>query len=308
MLVNSTLNFSKTPASLSELEKSDLAPYQHFKHWTIEEDQSLLRGIQNFGNDWEKIANTYFKISQDAFSHKNTSCYNRYIKYWRKYHTLEEIEAISEPINVICLDSIRVIANLLPQEDRWIQLALSFRNTQQTMFPSATSLADRKGKRWKREEDERLLRGIQEFGTDWRGIEKKYFPPSGQNSNPESYKRCYHRYKKYWRKFYSMEQIRSISEPIRVTGLKTSARKIANLASFSQPSKEIKPLQLTPSVPVAISSQMLESAVFQPTVSCFSDLEIGEDWNSPRYTTSSLFDSEGDFIKPDIPDMLGSNE
>lgn len=356
MQIHSTLNFSQISVPLIEPEKSDSVPHRTFKRWTIEEDQCLLRGIQKFGNNWEKIADTYFKISPGAFSHKDKSCYNRYMKYWRKSHTLDEIEAISEPIKVIHLkNSDRVIANLLPQGDSQnfanfylselsstiqSQLALSFENTQQTLSPSSTqdsqekasTLADRKGKHWKKAEDEQLLRGIQEFGANWRAIEEKYFPPSEQNSDSESYRRYYHRYSKYWKKFYSIEQICSISEPIRVTGLKTSARKIANLASFSQPSEEIKPVQSSSSVPIAISSHTQESAMtspnnmatvfdfapkvpmipLQPNVPSFSlDLEIAEDWDSPRYVPPSLFDSEGEFIKPDIldvTDMLGINE
>jgi hypothetical protein len=76
-------------------------------HWSLEEDERLLNGIKNFGTHWTKIADVYFKASPGSIVRTPSSCYDRYRKYWQRLYSVEEIQSIAEPIEVITLKGSR---------------------------------------------------------------------------------------------------------------------------------------------------------------------------------------------------------
>lgn len=109
-----------------------------------------------------------------------------------------------------------------PQSAAWgaqIQSVFSFsiqkRKQTNALAPLQQEMPDRNKKflRWKAEEDQRLLEAIKKCGDDWLKISFEYFTtPQGVVLRTDT--SCYDRYRYSWKKFYSIEQIQSMEDPI----------------------------------------------------------------------------------------------
>lgn len=76
-------------------------------NWSKEEDEWLLKGIREFGEEWKKITEKYFITTEGDSLRSSKSCYSRYITYWQNYYEIEEIQAFLGPIQVVRLKNSR---------------------------------------------------------------------------------------------------------------------------------------------------------------------------------------------------------
>lgn len=116
--------------------------YRTFKRWTKEEDERLLRGIQQFGEQWRDIADAHFKKSSNPeFTRDAKSCASRYRYYWHNRYSIRKIQSVAAPIHVKISERKRQIGNVFegsesesPKESK---RAKKSRSDFTRLFPSA---------------------------------------------------------------------------------------------------------------------------------------------------------------------------